>query len=70
MDATQLSTNETTDHQLFPDRLTPAKVKVKITLRLTVSQSSCLDVESLLVLMTTCLLLFDYYYCDFVGRPL
>jgi hypothetical protein len=38
----------------------PASVqmqKVKVMLRLTVSQSVCLDVEPLLILMTGCLLL-------------
>jgi hypothetical protein len=46
------------------------KVSVEVTLPLTVSQSGCLDVEALLVLMTRCLLLFDDYCCVFVGRPL
>jgi hypothetical protein len=32
-------------------------------------QSVCLDVESILVLMTGCLLLFDGYWRVFVGRP-
>jgi hypothetical protein len=45
-------------------------VKVKVPLRLTVSQSVCLDVEPLLVLMTRCMLLFDGYCHVFVGRPL
>jgi hypothetical protein len=34
-----------------------SSVKVKVTLLLTVSQSVCLDVEPLLVLLTICLLL-------------
>jgi hypothetical protein len=38
------------------------KVKVKVTLRLTVSQSICLDVEPHLVFMARCL-----YCCVFVG---
>jgi hypothetical protein len=42
--------------------------KVTVTLRLTVSQSVCLDVELLLVLMTKCLLLFDDYGC-LCGAP-
>jgi hypothetical protein len=37
-------------------RTTHVKVKVKVTLQLTVSQSACLDAEPLLVLMTRCLL--------------
>jgi hypothetical protein len=45
-------------------------VKIKVTLRLTDSQSICLDVEPLLVLMARCLLLFHYYCCVFVGLPL
>jgi hypothetical protein len=36
-------------------------LKVKVTLRLAVSQSVCLGVESLLVLVTRCLLLFHGY---------
>jgi hypothetical protein len=39
-------------------------------LRLTVSQSVCLDFEPLLVLMTGCLLLLDGYCRVFVGLPL
>jgi hypothetical protein len=42
--------------------------KVKVTLRLTVSQSVCLDVELLLDLMTRCLLMFDGYCC-LCGAP-
>jgi hypothetical protein len=46
------------------------KVKVKVTLRLTVSQSGILSVESHLGLMTRYLLLFDNYGIVFVARPL
>jgi hypothetical protein len=45
-------------------------VKVKVTLRLTVSQSVSLGVEPHLRLMTRYLLLFDSYGIAFVGRPL
>jgi hypothetical protein len=45
-------------------------VKVKVTLRLTVSQSVSLGVELHLGLMTRYLLLFDSYGLVFVGRPL
>jgi hypothetical protein len=44
--------------------------KVKVTLRLMVSQSVNLGVEPHLGLMTRCLLLFDSYGLVFVGRPL
>jgi hypothetical protein len=47
-----------------------SKSKVKITLRLTVSQSVSLGVESHLGLMTRYLLLFDSYGLVFVERPL
>jgi hypothetical protein len=53
-------------HRIF----TPSKVKVKVTLRLTVGQSLSLGVESHLGLMTRYLLLFDSYGLVFVGRPL
>jgi hypothetical protein len=46
------------------------QVKVKVTLRLTVSQSLSLGVEPHLGLMTRYLLLFDSYGLLFVGRPL
>jgi hypothetical protein len=46
------------------------KVKVKVTLRLTVSQSVSLGVEPHLGLMTRYLLMFDSYGLVFVGRPL
>jgi hypothetical protein len=45
------------------------KVKVKVTLRLTVSQSVSLGVEPHLGLMTRYLLLFDSYGLVFVGAP-
>jgi hypothetical protein len=45
-------------------------VKVKVMLRLTVSQSVSLGVEPHLGLMTRYLLLFDSYGLVFVGRPL
>jgi hypothetical protein len=45
-------------------------VKVKVTLRLTVSQSVSLDVEPHLGLMTRYLFLFDSYGLVPVGRPL
>jgi hypothetical protein len=51
-------------------RLTSFKVKVKVTLRLTVSQSVTLGVEPHLGLMTRYLLLFDSYGLIFVGRLL
>jgi hypothetical protein len=44
--------------------------KVKVTLRLTVSQSVSLGVEPHLGLMTRYLLLFDSYGIVFLGRPL
>jgi hypothetical protein len=47
------------------EELIASKVKVKVTLRLTVGQS-----VSLLGLMTRYLLLFDSYGLVFVGRPL
>jgi hypothetical protein len=46
------------------------QVKVKVTLRLTVSQSVSLGVEPHLGLMTRYLLLSDSYRLVFVGRPL
>jgi hypothetical protein len=46
------------------------KVKVKVTLRLTVSQSLSHGVEPHLVLMTKYLLLFDSYGLVFVGSLL
>jgi hypothetical protein len=46
------------------------KVKVKVTLRLTVSQSASLCVELHLGLMTRYLLLLDSYGLVFVGRSL
>jgi hypothetical protein len=49
---------------------TQAKVKVKVTLRVTVGQSVSLDFEPHLGLMTRYLLLFDSYGLDFVGHPL
>jgi hypothetical protein len=44
--------------------------KVKVILRLTVSQSVSLVVEPHLGLMTRYILLFDSYDLVFVGRPL
>jgi hypothetical protein len=49
---------------------TPASSKVKVTLRLTVSQSVSLGVEPHLGLMTRYLLLFDGYGLVFVRRSL
>jgi hypothetical protein len=46
------------------------RVKVKVTLRLTVNQSVSLGVEPHLGLMTRYLLLFDSYGLVIVGRPL
>jgi hypothetical protein len=46
------------------------KVKVKVTLRLTVGQSVILGVEPHMGLMTRYLFLFDSYGLVFVGRPL
>jgi hypothetical protein len=62
----------------FPQELNPCgylihsatKVKVKVTLRLTVSQSVCLGVEPRLGLMTRCFFLFESYCPVHVGRPL
>jgi hypothetical protein len=51
-------------------RNSTVKVKVKVTLRLMVSQSVSLGVEHHLGLMTGYLLLFDSYGLVFVGRPL
>jgi hypothetical protein len=53
-------------HQILPS----VKVKVKVTLRLTVGQPVSLDVQHLLVLTTSCLLLFDGYCRVFEWRPL
>jgi hypothetical protein len=50
--------------------LNQVKVKVKFTLRLTVSQSVSLTVEPHLELMTRYLLLFGSYGLVFLGRPL
>jgi hypothetical protein len=47
-----------------------SKVKVKVTLRLTVSQSVSLGVEPHLRLVTRYLLHFDSYGLVFLGRPL
>jgi hypothetical protein len=47
-----------------------SQFKVKVTLRLTVSQSVSLGVEPHMGLMTRYLLLFDSYGLVFVGRPL
>jgi hypothetical protein len=49
---------------------TELSVKVKVTLRLTVSQSVSLGVVPHLGLMTKYLLVFDSYGLAFVGRPL
>jgi hypothetical protein len=46
------------------------EAKVKVTLRLTVSQSVSFGVELQVGLMTKYLLLFGSYGIDFVGRPL
>jgi hypothetical protein len=46
------------------------KVRVKVTLQLTVGQSVSLGVKPHLGLMTLYLLLFDNYGLVFVGRPL
>jgi hypothetical protein len=46
------------------------EVRVKVTLRLTVSQSVSLGVEPHLGLMTRYILLFDNYGLVFVGHPL
>jgi hypothetical protein len=46
------------------------QVKVKVTLRLTVSQSVSLGIEPQLGLATRYLLFFDGYGLVFVGRPL
>jgi hypothetical protein len=46
------------------------QVRVKVTLRLTVSQSVSLGVEPHMGLMTRYLLLLDSYGLVFVGRPL
>jgi hypothetical protein len=48
----------------------PVQVKVKVTLRLTVSQSISLGVELHSGVMTRYLLLFDSYSLVFVGCPL
>jgi hypothetical protein len=57
--------------RIFPVfRFALSNVKVKVTVRLTVSQSVCLAVEPHLRLMTRYLLLFDSYGLVFVGRLL
>jgi hypothetical protein len=63
---------------LFPSSLLQPRVshcfsglvKVKATLRLTVSQSVCLGVEPRLGLMTRCFFLLESYCPVHVGRPL
>jgi hypothetical protein len=55
--------------QLTASNYSPT-VKVKVTLRLTVSQSVSLGAEPHLGPMTRYLLLFDSYGLVFVGRPL
>jgi uracil-DNA glycosylase len=55
--------------EVFEPASTRVKVKVKVTLRLTVGQSVSLGVEPHLGLMTRYLLLFDGYGLVFVGRP-
>jgi hypothetical protein len=55
---------------LFKESLIELIVKVKVTLRLIVSQSVNLGVEHHLGLMTRYLLLFDSLGLVFVGRPL
>jgi hypothetical protein len=57
------------DYKLFWTQVKP-KVKVEVTLRLTIGQSASLGVEPHLGLMTRYLLLFDSYGLVFVGRPL
>jgi hypothetical protein len=52
------------------NRTEHTNTKVKVTLRLTVSQSVSLGVELHIGLMTRYLLLFDSYRLVFVGRPL
>jgi hypothetical protein len=55
---------------LQSDSVNCVVVKVKVTLRLTVSQSISLRVEPHLGLMIRYLLLFDSYCLAFLGRPL
>jgi hypothetical protein len=47
----------------------PSQSQVKVTLRLTVSQSVCLGVETRLGLMTRCFFLFESYCPVRVGVP-
>jgi hypothetical protein len=54
----------------FTVRTSVTRVRVRVTLRLTVGQSVSLGVEPHLGLMTRYLLLFDSYGLVFVGRPL
>jgi hypothetical protein len=54
----------------LPLTLSFAQVKVKVTLRLTASQSVNLGGEPHLGFMIRYLLLFDSYGLVFVGRPL
>jgi hypothetical protein len=54
----------------YPNKLFSAKIKVKVTLRLTAGQSVSLGVKPHLGLMTRYLLLFDSHGLVFVGRPL
>jgi hypothetical protein len=54
----------------FTRKCLTTQVKVKATLRLTVSQSVSLGVEPYLGLMTRYLLLFDSYSLVIVGRTL
>jgi hypothetical protein len=53
---------------LSPTENSKVKVRIKVTLRLTVGRSVSLGVEPHLGLMTSYLLLFDSYGVVFVGR--
>jgi hypothetical protein len=59
--ACSLPLSRMTDDESLVTHWTPLQVKVKVTLRLTVSQSVSLGVEPHLRLMTRYLLLFDFY---------
>jgi hypothetical protein len=59
----------TTDFWFTTDFILKVKAKVKVTLRLMISQSVSLGVEPHLGLMTRYLLLFDSYGLVIVGRP-
>jgi hypothetical protein len=66
----RLTSNGQLNEQIYDWTELTTQVKVKVTFRLTVSQSVSLGFETHLGLMTRYLLLFDSYGLVFVVRPL